>query len=102
MGILQNAKRQPAEAGAEPEGEIDMRERIARNLITLRNQRGLSLMALSARAHVSYWTLQEVELAHTLPTIEALWKVAHALGVPCDAFVEPPLPADQAANVSRH
>jgi transcriptional regulator with XRE-family HTH domain len=98
MAFVQPDKRQSTAA---PENEVDMRERIARNLLALRKQHGLSLMDLSARARVSYWTLQEAELAHTLPSIEALWKVAHALGVPCDAFVEP-APAEQRLSVSRH
>ena len=71
------------------DGEIDMRDLVAHNLQKLRNDRGLSLMTLSSRSHVSYWTLQEVELGRALPTIEVLWKVARVLGVPCDAFVEP-------------
>jgi ribosome-binding protein aMBF1 (putative translation factor) len=71
------------------EGEIDMRDLVARNLQKLRSDRGLSIMTLSSRSGVSYWTLQEVELGHALPTIEVVWKIARVLGVPCDAFVEP-------------
>jgi DNA-binding XRE family transcriptional regulator len=96
MGSLQNdkassafrASHAPAEMTAE--GEIDMRDLIAHNLQKLRNNSGLSLMTLSARSRVSYWTLQEVELGRALPTIEVLWKVARVLRVPCDAFVETP------------
>ena len=87
-------------------GEVDVRELIARNLVRLRNQRGLSLMTLSARSGVSYWTLQEVELGRALPTIEVLWKAARVLGVPCDAFVETPdstsAPAGMAGVATQH
>jgi hypothetical protein len=107
MGSLQNDKVDsdsraslgPAEMTAE--GEIDMRDLIAHNLQKLRNIRGLSLMALSARSHISYWTLQEVELGRALPTIEVLWKVARVLGVPCDAFVRTADVAPVAATEGR-
>jgi ribosome-binding protein aMBF1 (putative translation factor) len=94
MGSLQNDKVSSDSSASHvteemtAEGEIDMRDLIAHNLQKLRNNRGLSLVTLSARSRVSYWTLQEVELGRALPTIEVLWKVARVLGVPCDAFVE--------------
>jgi ribosome-binding protein aMBF1 (putative translation factor) len=71
------------------EGEIDMRDLVAHNLQKLRNNRGLSLVTLSARSRVSYWTLQEVEQERALPTIEVLWKVGRVLGVPCERSWNP-------------
>jgi transcriptional regulator with XRE-family HTH domain len=94
MGSLQNDKvnsgswASHATEELTAEGEIDMRDLVGHNLQKLRSCCGLSLMTLSSRSHVSYWTLQEVELGRALPTIEVLWKVARVLGVPCDAFVE--------------
>jgi ribosome-binding protein aMBF1 (putative translation factor) len=75
---------------------VDIRELVARNMIRLHNQRGLSLLALSALSHVDYWTLQEVELGRELPSIEVLWKLDRMLKVSREAFVEIP-PAGPAA-----
>ena len=80
-----------AAAAAPPaDPEVDICERVAQNMVKLRNQRGLSLLALSALSHVDYWTLQEAELGRELPSIEVLWKLARALKVSCDAFLETP------------
>jgi transcriptional regulator with XRE-family HTH domain len=78
-----------AVAGAPSAPEPDIYDLIARNLLRLRTERGLSLLELSARSNVAYWTLQEAELGRELPSIEVLWKIARVLGVSCDAFIEP-------------
>jgi hypothetical protein len=86
-----------AAAAAPADSEVDIRELVARNMIRLRDQRGLSLLALATLSHVDYWTLQEAELGRELPTVEVLWKLARALKVSCDAFLEIP-PAGPAAT----
>jgi len=90
----------PAAAVAQAaDPEVDMRDSIGRNLTRLRDQRGLSLLDLATLSHVSYWTLQEVELGRELPSVEVLWKLARALKVPCDAFLEAPAP-EQAGSTA--
>ncbi len=59
---------------------------IARNLKRLRTRQGLSLERLSARSGVSRSMLGQVELGHSNPTINILWKIARALGVPFSAL----------------
>jgi ribosome-binding protein aMBF1 (putative translation factor) len=81
----------PAAAVAQAaDPEVDMRDRIGRNLSRLRDQRGLSLLDLAALSRVSYWTLQEVELGRELPSVEVLWKLARALKISCDTFLDAP------------
>jgi ribosome-binding protein aMBF1 (putative translation factor) len=81
-----------------PDVGVDVCDRIARNLIELRKQRGLSLLALSVQSGVNYQTLEEIELAHALPSIGVLWKLARLLGVPCDAFVETVAPTEPSSS----
>lgn len=51
------------------------------NLRRLRSKRGLSLERLSQRAGVSRAMLSQIELGHSVPTINLLWKISQALGV---------------------
>lgn len=55
---------------------------VARNLRQLRDERGLSLSQLARRSGVAKATLSGLELGHGNPTIETLWALAGALGVP--------------------
>ncbi|RJF88971.1 helix-turn-helix domain-containing protein [Oleomonas cavernae] len=55
---------------------------VARNLKRLRTRQGLSLERLAARSGVSRSMLGQVELGRSAPTINILWKIARALGVP--------------------
>jgi ribosome-binding protein aMBF1 (putative translation factor) len=89
-----------AAAAALADSEVDIPERVARNMIRLRNQRGLSLLALSALSHIDYWTLQEAELGRELPSVEVLWKLARALKVSCDTFLEAPAAPGQTGRTS--
>jgi transcriptional regulator with XRE-family HTH domain len=54
---------------------------VGANLRRLRVKRGLSLQRLSRRAGVSRAMLSPIELGHSAPTINLLWKVARALDV---------------------
>jgi transcriptional regulator with XRE-family HTH domain len=54
---------------------------VGANLRRLRIKRGLSLERLARRAGVSRAMLSQIELGHSAPTINLLWKVARALDV---------------------
>lgn len=58
------------------------------NLRRLRTKRGLSLERLSKLSGVSRAMLSQIELAYSSPTINVMWRIAHALGVPFGALIE--------------
>ncbi|MFC8827344.1 helix-turn-helix domain-containing protein [Streptomyces sp. NPDC057137] len=60
---------------------------VARNMRTLREQRGLSLNELARQAGLSKQTLSNVEQGGGNPTVETLFSVATALGVPVTRLV---------------
>jgi transcriptional regulator with XRE-family HTH domain len=79
------------------------------NLRQLRTRRGLSLERLADRSGVSRAMLSQVELGHSTPTINVLWKIASALDVPFSALISAPksesmalLRADQSKVLSSH
>lgn len=55
---------------------------VAENLSRLRHSRGVSLSQLAERSGVAKATLSSLEAGRGNPTIETLWAVASALGVP--------------------
>ncbi len=57
------------------------------NLRRLRAQRGLSLEKLSQASGVSRAMLGQIELGQSAPTINVLWKISSALGVPFSALI---------------
>lgn len=57
------------------------------NLRRLRLKRGLSLERLSKLSGVSRAMLSQVELAYSAPTINVIWRIANALGVPFGALL---------------
>jgi transcriptional regulator with XRE-family HTH domain len=57
------------------------------NLRRLRGQRGLSLERLSQLSGVSRAMLGQIELGQSAPTINVLWKISSALGVPFSALI---------------
>jgi transcriptional regulator with XRE-family HTH domain len=57
------------------------------NLRRLRSRRGLSLARLAERSGVSRAMLSQIELGQSTPTINVLWKIAGALGVPFSALI---------------
>ncbi|MCL2449940.1 MAG: helix-turn-helix domain-containing protein, partial [Polyangiaceae bacterium] len=57
------------------------------NLRNLRRGRGLSLEKLARASGVSRAMLSQVELGRSAPTINVLWKIARALGVPFSALI---------------
>ncbi len=60
---------------------------VGRNLRRLRTERGLSLEKLAQASQVSRAMLGQIELGQSAPTINVLWKIAHALDVAFSALI---------------
>jgi transcriptional regulator with XRE-family HTH domain len=65
----------------------DLTPVVGGNLRRLRSQRGLSLEKLSKVSGVSRAMLGQIELGQSAPTINVLWKISSALGVPFSALI---------------
>jgi transcriptional regulator with XRE-family HTH domain len=76
----------PESHEAAPIGK-DLTPVVGANLRRLRGQRELSLEKLSKLSGVSRAMLGQVELGQSAPTINVLWKIASALGVPFSALI---------------
>lgn len=74
----------PAEQSA---GGRDLTPVVGGNLRRLRSQRGLSLERLAQASGVSRAMLGQIELGQSAPTINVLWKISSALGVPFSALI---------------
>jgi transcriptional regulator with XRE-family HTH domain len=71
-------------------------KRIAANVRGLREEAALSLSELARRSGLSKGALSQLEAAQANPTVETLWSLAQALGVPfSDLTLEAPPPATQ-------
>ncbi len=68
---------------------------IARSLKRERERAALSLSEVAKRAGIAKSTLSQLEAASGNPSVETLWALGVALGVPFSALVEPPAPAVQ-------
>jgi transcriptional regulator with XRE-family HTH domain len=69
-------------------------KRVAANTRALREDAGMSLSELARRAGLSKGALSQIEAAQANPTVETLWSLAQALGVPfSELIVEPRPPA---------
>ncbi|GAA1433579.1 XRE family transcriptional regulator [Streptomyces thermospinosisporus] len=68
---------------------------IAAALRRERTRAGLSLSELAKRAGIAKSTLSQLEAASGNPSMETIWALAVALGVPFAALVEPPVSAVQ-------
>jgi len=66
---------------------------IAAALRQHRQRSGLSMGDLATRAGVAKSTLSQLESGAANPSVETLWSLATALGVPFSALVDPPAPA---------
>ncbi|WP_305789284.1 helix-turn-helix domain-containing protein [Symbioplanes lichenis] len=66
---------------------------IATALRRERERAGISLAELARRAGIAKSTLSQLENATGNPSIETLWSLGVALGVPFSKLVEPPTPA---------
>ncbi|CAL9476374.1 XRE family transcriptional regulator [Streptomyces sp. Tu 3180] len=74
---------------------------IAAALRRERTRVGLSLSELAKRAGIAKSTLSQLEAASGNPSMETIWALAVALGVPFSALVEPPAPAVQVIRAGR-
>jgi transcriptional regulator with XRE-family HTH domain len=74
------------EAAAAAAGS-DLTPVVGANLRRLRSQRGLSLEKLSKASGVSRAMLGQIELGQSAPTINVLWKISSALGVPFSGLI---------------
>src|SRR5262245_40312410 len=103
----------PEQRPADPRGETspsrDLTPVVGGNLRRLRSQRGLSLERLSQLSGVSRAMLGQIELGQSAPTINVLWKISSALGVPFSALISSRsqggvhvLRADQAKLLTSH
>jgi transcriptional regulator with XRE-family HTH domain len=70
-----------------PGAGSDLTPVVGTNLRRLRGQRGLSLERLSRLSGVSRAMLGQIELGQSAPTINVLWKIASALGVPFSGLI---------------
>ena len=87
----------------------DLTPVVGTNLRRLRGQRGHSLEKLAKLSGVSRAMLGQIELGQSAPTINVLWKIANALGVPFSALISAReeagpqvLRADQAKLLTSH
>ncbi|WP_307822078.1 helix-turn-helix domain-containing protein [Streptomyces coffeae] len=71
---------------------------VARNVRLLREQRGLSLAELARQAGLAKQTLSKLELGTGNPTVDTLFSIAGALGVPVTRLVAE---RDQVMTVQR-
>jgi len=71
-----------------PAASPDLLPVLGANVRRLRTKRGLSLERLSKLSGVSRAMLSQVELAYSAPTINVMWRIAHALGVPFGALID--------------
>jgi transcriptional regulator with XRE-family HTH domain len=82
------AEQKPAAEPREaPATSSDLTPVVGGNLRRLRSQRGLSLEKLSRLSGVSRAMLGQIELGQSAPTINVLWKIASALGVPFSGLI---------------
>jgi transcriptional regulator with XRE-family HTH domain len=65
----------------------DMPPSVGDALRRLRSERGLSLEKLAKASGVSRAMLGQIELGQSTPTINVVWKIARALGVPFSALL---------------
>lgn len=68
----------------------DLRERIARSLRREREAHGISVSELARRAGVSKATVSQLESGSGNPSVETLWALGDALGVPFATLVDRP------------
>lgn len=69
--------------------EIEISRTVAHNVARFRKERGLSLAELAERSGLGKSTLSVLESGDANPSIETLWSVATALGVPFGSLLEP-------------
>lgn len=76
-----------------PNSDIRLSATIAAALRRERELAGISLGELARRAGVAKSTLSQLEAGAGNPSVETLWALGVALGIPFSRLVEPPRPA---------
>lgn len=76
-------------------------EWIAASLRRERTRAGLSLSELAKRAGIAKSTLSQLEAGSGNPSVETLWALGVALGVPFSALVEPPVSSVQVVRAGQ-
>jgi|SoiMethySBSTD1v2_1073268.scaffolds.fasta_scaffold06314_13 transcriptional regulator with XRE-family HTH domain len=87
------ARKKPAVVEAEaapPDESSDLTPAVGSNLRRFRSDQGLTLEKLATLSGVSRAMLSQIELEQSTPTINVLWKIARALGVPFSALISQP------------
>ncbi len=97
---------QPVETATDPEPErptksADPSNRVGTVVRRLREERGISLRDLGARAHISRMQLWRVEQLESSPTEERIRSLAKALDVPVGVLFGDPDPALLRAKIGR-
>ena len=80
----------PAQREKVVTGSADLTPAVGDNLRRFRTERGLTLEKLAGLSGVSRAMLSQIELEQSTPTINVLWKIARALGVPFSALISQP------------
>lgn len=75
-----------------PESNAVPIERIATALRAEREHAGISLSEVAKRAKIGKSTLSQLETGLGNPSLETLWALAGALGIPLSRLVDPPQP----------
>ena len=78
---------EPPESAPVTATTTDLAPVVGVNLRRLRVKRGLSLEKLSRLSGVSRAMLGQIELGQSAPTINVLWKISTALGVPFSGLI---------------
>ncbi len=68
---------------------MDVGKIIAHNLKTIREEKRLSQGQLAERAGLSKVIISQIERGDSNPTINTIWKLAGALGLPYTSLIEP-------------
>lgn len=80
----------------------DLGARIARALRRERERAGLSVSELARRSGIGKATVSQLESGGGNPSVETLWAIATALGVPFSVFVEDPGAAPHLIRAHEH
>ncbi|GAA1878071.1 XRE family transcriptional regulator [Paeniglutamicibacter psychrophenolicus] len=81
-----------AKTTSNPESSLPM-ERVAVALRRERERAGLSLSEVARRAGIGKSTLSQLESGAGNPSVETMWALSTAFGVPLSALLDPPRPA---------
>src|SRR5690606_7034584 len=82
--------------------DMDLRERIAHSLRREREAAGISVSELARRAGVSKATVSQLESGAGNPSVETLWAIGDALGVPFSTLVDERTTAPRLIRLGDH